>query len=531
MGCSSSSQTTTVGTDAVPQKQVGDFREEMVWERRRAFDEVYEILRHLGAGAMGTVSLIKKRPSGNRSLQRSASGSELKEVAPTHLFVGKFVDFAGRGTKGRIAELRHEIDVLRTVDHPAIVHLREAFWEQTRLVLVMEYCEGTELGKFAGELGEPALSACAEQILRAVAYLHGRSIVHRDLKLPNVMAVAGDDLVVKIIDFGLSRVSRNTLDGSGHNLKVKAAGTMSTAAPEVARGGEYVAASDVFSVGCMCFTLVTKKNAFLEDHEEPTEAQLVRLNKGDCDWGALSKHSKPCKEFLYRCFRPGADARWSADDALRFVIDVWRPAVVGRPPPIAPAPPSEASSAPPSPTRLAPELESSLKRYGSYNELKRAALLVAASQADHRKVDRCRRAFLDMDTKANGTVDDAELGAALGLDTKATGVFKSLDHDGSGQVHYHEFLAATIEAEGLLDPETLQDTFDRMDHDDTGVISPHNIRALLGTRASDDLVERMIADGDFKANGVVDFDEFAALMTNTPPPTPARAAAPPAPPR
>ena len=67
-------------------------------------------------------------------------------------------------------------------------------------------------------------------------YLHGRSIVHRDLKLPNVMAVAGDDLVVKIIDFGLSRVSRNTLDGSGHNLKVKAAGTMSTAAPEVARG-------------------------------------------------------------------------------------------------------------------------------------------------------------------------------------------------------------------------------------------------------------------------------------------------------
>ena len=62
--------------------------------------------------------------------------------------------------------------------------------------------------------------------------------------------------------------------------------------------------------------------------------------------------------------------------------------------------------------------------------------------------------------QANGTVDDAELGAALGLDTKATGVFKSLDHDGSGQVHYHEFLAATIEAEGLLDPETLQDTFD-----------------------------------------------------------------------
>ena len=100
-------------------------------------------------------------------------------------------------------------------------------------------------------------------------------------------------------------------------------------------------------------------------------------------------------------------------------------------------------------------------------------------------------------------------------------LFKRLDHDQSGVVHYHEFLAATLEAEeGVLDPETLQDTFDRMDNDDTGVISKDNIRQLLGTRASDALVDRMIADGDVKRNGVVDFDEFAALMTS-PPPTPA----------
>ena len=71
-----------------------------------------------------------------------------------------------------------------------------------------------------------------------------------------------------------------------------------------------------------------------------------------------------------------------------------------------------------------------------------------------------------------------------------------------------------------------------MDHDDSGVISPANIRSLLGTRASDDLVDRLIADGDSKKNGVIDFDEFLAAMT-TPPPSPAgapAAAAPPPPP-
>ena len=64
-----------------------------------------------------------------------------------------------------------------------------------------------------------------------------------------------------------------------------------------------------------------------------------------------------------------------------------------------------------------------------------------------------------------------------------------------------------------MDAETLQDTFDRLDCDDSGVISPENIRALLGTDATDDRVRRMISDGDLKRNGVVDFDEFLDVMS------------------
>ena len=60
------------------------------------------------------------------------------------------------------------------------------------------------------------------------------------------------------------------------------------------------------------------------------------------------------------------------------------------------------------------------------------------------------------------------------LDTPTKEVFAKLDHDRSGEVHYHEFLAATLEAHELLNEEVLQDTFDRMDHDDSGVISREN---------------------------------------------------------
>ena len=249
-------------------------------------------------------------------------------------------------------------------------------------------------------------------------------------------------------------------------------------------------------------------------------ALLAKLDAAACDWAPLKGLSAPGREFCFKCLRPKVQQRWSADEALQFCINAWREAL-RRPPPLAATPPRPPSNRRPSTgsPRLAPELESSIKRFGSYSELRKAALLVAAARTDHRRADKLRRAFLDADTEATGTLNEAELCAALGvegLNEASKQLFKTLDHDGSGAIHYDEFLAATLESEaGLLDTETLQATFDRMDADDSGAISPANIRALLGTRASDELVDRMIADGDLKRNGVVDFDEFAAVMTGT----------------
>ena len=191
----------------------------------------------------------------------------------------------------------------------------------------------------------------------------------------------------------------------------------------------------------------------------------------------------------------------------------WRPAAL-RPVNIDTNVPATTEKRDKSP-RLAPELESSLKRYGSYTELKRAALIIAAAQTDKRSVKKLREEFLKIDTDASGTINEQELCAALGvaeLDTPTKDVFAKLDHDRSGEVHYHEFLAATLEAHELLNEEVLQDTFDRMDHDDSGVISRENLRSLLGSRASDELVETLMSEGDLKRNGHVDYEEFSRVM-------------------
>ncbi|KAJ8604645.1 hypothetical protein CTAYLR_006518 [Chrysophaeum taylorii] len=483
-----------------------DLREELVWERRgRRFEEVYEGLGYLGSGAMGTVQVVRKRRDANLSVGQNADNA--------HRYAAKVVVFEEKGRrprrifKERQAELRHEIDVLRRVDHPHIVHLREAFWEDTRLVLVMELCEGTALSSLAGTLEEPTVASVAAQLLRALAYLHARGIVHRDLKLDNVMATREDARVsAKLVDFGLSRrtlIEVWCVDQQWETKKVavKAAGTLSTAAPEVVAGGPYSSSADVWSLGACVYKLVCCRDPFIIDGVEPIDPSIVRrLQAAQIPWDPATlwrAKSKPCREFVYNCMRAKAPTRWTADDALKFVTTDWL---------------EDDSLREPEPALRT--LYATLKRFASYSDLKRAALVVAAHHVDHRRTLDLRRTFEALDADDSGVVSANELRAALEHVTAPCEIdilFGRLDYDQSGSVHYHEFLAATIE-DDLLDDEVLRDAFDRIDADDTGTITPANLRAILGRAATDDLVASMIADGDLRRDGVIDFDEFCSLM-------------------
>lgn len=113
-----------------------------------------------------------------------------------------------------------------------------------------------------------------------------------------------------------SRVFTRSLDTS--KTGVKAAGTTSTAAPEVIRGGEYLMASDVWSVGAMVYRLVSDRDPFLKDDAPRDPKMLRRLEAGDCDWGAIASLSKAGRGFVFRCLRPHPQRRWAAEMALKY---------------------------------------------------------------------------------------------------------------------------------------------------------------------------------------------------------------------
>lgn len=93
-------------------------------------------------------------------------------------------------------------------------------------------------------------------------------------------------------------------------------------------------------------------------------------------------------------------------------------------------------------------------------------------------------------------------------------IFQNLDTGKDGKIYYTEFLAATLEAHGRIVEETLADAFDRMDCDDTGYISEQNLRDFLGTDATTEKVEKLMAEVDADGDGKISFEEFVTSFRN-----------------
>lgn len=105
-----------------------------------------------------------------------------------------------------VDELKNEIHILRTLDHPHIVRPIETFSHKNQIFMIMELCVGGDL--YARDpYTEEEAARITSSILSAISYMHSREILHRDLKFENILFVNNSPKAeVKLIDFGLSKV-------------------------------------------------------------------------------------------------------------------------------------------------------------------------------------------------------------------------------------------------------------------------------------------------------------------------------------
>jgi serine/threonine-protein kinase len=201
----------------------------------------YEVVAPLASGGMGGVYLASHVVTGEKVA--------LKVLDP---------HFADHGEV--VGRLYSEHAMASRTDHPGVVAIRDAARSIDNLpYLVMEYLDGETLAQLAehGRIDVTSIIRFGAQIAAALAALHAAGVVHCDVKPENLFVLHDREWpAIKVIDFGVSRfIDEPPADDAS------IAGTPAYMAPEQWRGRP-VPASDVYSLGCVLFELLTGNPPF-----------------------------------------------------------------------------------------------------------------------------------------------------------------------------------------------------------------------------------------------------------------------------
>lgn len=237
---------------------------------KRRLEEEFEKLGKIGQGSYGVVYKVRKRDTQDiraiKKISLDGTINGFKEGIPS-------------------SSLR-EIAALKNLKHPNILDLYDIVHTRHNLFLVFEYLDQDlkkALEYTSNGFSEKVAKNYLWQLLKAISFCHSRRILHRDLKLQNLLVNKKGD--IKLADFGLARTMTIPL-----RVYTKEVVTLWYRAPEILLGSEiYGPPVDIWSLGCIFYEMLTKKALFAGDSEIDQLFKIFKIlgTPTDSQWSNL----------------------------------------------------------------------------------------------------------------------------------------------------------------------------------------------------------------------------------------------------
>jgi serine/threonine-protein kinase len=275
----------------------------------------YELLVRIGRGGMASVWVARGRPTPTSPERLVAVKAMLPDLASNMEFRSMFLD---------------EGQIVRSIDHPNVVHVYEVGQERGILYMAMEWVEGDSLHTMIAEANkrrpippEVAVRLISDTAsgLHAAHELRGwdgqlREIVHCDVSPHNILI--GLDGNVKLVDFGVAGAMNQI--GADDELKIR--GKFGYMSPEQAQAKPLDRRSDVFSLGIVLFELTTGYRLFRGRDDRHT-LELVTWGKIPRPSQVISKYPERLEGIVMKALEREIDRRFQTAEELRDALETY----------------------------------------------------------------------------------------------------------------------------------------------------------------------------------------------------------------